>query len=427
MVHVVFVRLVDMIRFPPLLGVFLLFTELGKPGTIAFSNSICNNLRKSIMFLDCQSRKSRVAASSTRLYLDSAKANSYVPIEDAYRTAQEFDEEWYTTVLSDILGVEELDNNEKNANTEKLPSADIDWDERRGNDNSKEAPLRTKNAADFVSSLVEEDGFRCFGEGKVPSDEIEQHGKKSDYLSTSSADNDKTPQHFKVHKEGRCVESRDQEQADREEILLDLGYSVAETRRLGSFAVEKIVQSGLQRPKEGIPKRWIEQSDTSETDMRHGFSDESNSIARIRKEETRKGNPSNAGKRKLMNPSKNGRRRRESQHRNRRKGGFSQASSGGSFKNIRSDEFWMDTETFSSFLRKEAQFRLSILGPGWSEAVKGESQWRLQIYKKWLAVLNETETKKSNREAQRVRYERRSRTRQKVKGRKERRQRRKTE
>ena len=215
------------------------------------------------------------------------------------------------------------------------------------------------------------------------------------------------------------MESRDQEQADYVEILLDLGYSVAETRRLGSFAVEEIVQSGLQRPKEGIPKRWIVQSDASESDMRHGFSNESNSIARIRKKEIRKGNPSNAGKRKSMNPSNTG-RRRESHHRNRRKGGFSQVS-GESFKNNRSDEFWMDAETFSSFLRKEAQFRLSILGPGWSEAVKGESQWRLQIYKKWLAMINKTETKKSNREARTGRYERRSRTRQKGRGRKERR------
>lgn len=397
-----------MIRSPPFLGVFLLFTELGKPGTIAFSTSICNNMRKSIMLLDCQSREGRVAASSTRLYLDSAKANSDAPIEDAYRTAQELDEEWYATVLSDILGVEELDNNEKNANSEKLPSAEIDGGGRTSNVNSKEAPLR-------------------FGEGKVTSNEIEQLAKKSDYLSTSSVDNDKTPQHFKVHKEGRWVESRDQEQADYVETLLDLGYSLAETRRLGSFAIEKIVQSGLQRPKEGIPKRWIVQSDASDPDMRQGFSNESNSIARIRKEVIRRENPSNAGKRKFMNPSNTG-RWRQSHHRNRsrRKAEFSQVS-GESFKNIRSDEFWMDTETFSSFLRKEAQFRLSILGPGWSEAVKGESQWRLQIYKKWLAMINETETKKSNREARTGRYERRSRTRQKRKGRKERRQRRKTE
>lgn len=397
-----------MIRFPPFLGVFLLFTELGKPGTIAFSTSIRNNLQKSIMFLDCQSRKGRVAVLSTRLYLDSAKANSDVPIEDAYRTAQEFDEDWYATVLSDILGVEELDNNEKNADTEKLPSAEIYGGGRTGNDNLKEAKLRTKNAADSAS-----------GEGKGPSNEIEQYGKKSDYLSTSSVDNDRTPHHFKVHKEGRCVESRDQEQADYVEILLDLGYSVAETRRLRSFAVEEIVQSGLKRPKEGIPKRWIVQSDASETDMRHGFSNESNSIARIRKKEIGKGNPSNAGKRRSMNPSNTG-RRRESHHRNRRKGGFSQVS-GESFKNNRSDEFWMDAQTFSSFLRKEAQFRLSILGPGWSEAVKGESQWRLQIYKKWLAMINKTETKKSNREARTGRYERGSRIRQKGRGRKERR------
>ena len=44
----------------------------------------------------------------------------------------------------------------------------------------------------------------------------------------------------------------------------------------------------------------------------------------------------------------------------------------------------MDLSTFRTFLCKEAQLRLSTLGPGWSNAVKEESQWRLEMYRKFL-------------------------------------------
>ena len=51
---------------------------------------------------------------------------------------------------------------------------------------------------------------------------------------------------------------------------------------------------------------------------------------------------------------------------------------------------WMDLDTFRGFLRKEASFRLSILGPDWSDAVKGESRWRYKMYKSWLDALYST-------------------------------------
>ena len=44
----------------------------------------------------------------------------------------------------------------------------------------------------------------------------------------------------------------------------------------------------------------------------------------------------------------------------------------------------MNLSTFRTFLCKEAQLCLSILGPGWSNAVKEESQWRLEMYRKFL-------------------------------------------
>jgi hypothetical protein len=50
--------------------------------------------------------------------------------------------------------------------------------------------------------------------------------------------------------------------------------------------------------------------------------------------------------------------------------------------------FWPDIDTFRSLLRKEAALRLSVLGDGWSQTVKDESEWRLNLYKNWLWTLH---------------------------------------
>ncbi|GAX10025.1 hypothetical protein FisN_25Lh126 [Fistulifera solaris] len=50
--------------------------------------------------------------------------------------------------------------------------------------------------------------------------------------------------------------------------------------------------------------------------------------------------------------------------------------------------FWPDIDTFRSLLRKEAAMRLSILGDDWSQTVKDESEWRLNLYKNWLWTLH---------------------------------------
>jgi len=53
------------------------------------------------------------------------------------------------------------------------------------------------------------------------------------------------------------------------------------------------------------------------------------------------------------------------------------------------NKFWMDLPTFRDFLRKEAKFRLQILGPDWKESVLVESKWRYDLYKTWLTMLDE--------------------------------------
>ena len=53
------------------------------------------------------------------------------------------------------------------------------------------------------------------------------------------------------------------------------------------------------------------------------------------------------------------------------------------------NKFWMDLPTFRDFLRKEAKFRLQILGPDWKESVLDESKWRYDLYKTWLTMLDD--------------------------------------
>lgn len=45
-------------------------------------------------------------------------------------------------------------------------------------------------------------------------------------------------------------------------------------------------------------------------------------------------------------------------------------------------------DTFRDLLRSEAGLRLRILGDDWSDIVKEESDWRLDLYKKWLWTLH---------------------------------------
>jgi len=49
---------------------------------------------------------------------------------------------------------------------------------------------------------------------------------------------------------------------------------------------------------------------------------------------------------------------------------------------------WVDIDTFRSLLRDEAELRLRILGDDWAKTVKQESEWRLDLYKKWLWTLH---------------------------------------
>lgn len=50
---------------------------------------------------------------------------------------------------------------------------------------------------------------------------------------------------------------------------------------------------------------------------------------------------------------------------------------------------WVDISTFRDLLRRESEMRVSILGEDWTDEIKDENNWRLDLYKKWLWALND--------------------------------------
>lgn len=50
-------------------------------------------------------------------------------------------------------------------------------------------------------------------------------------------------------------------------------------------------------------------------------------------------------------------------------------------------DFWPDYQTFRQNLRREAQMRLSIIGPDFKDMIKSESLLRAKLYKEWLGFL----------------------------------------
>ncbi|GMI44735.1 hypothetical protein TrCOL_g13915 [Triparma columacea] len=50
---------------------------------------------------------------------------------------------------------------------------------------------------------------------------------------------------------------------------------------------------------------------------------------------------------------------------------------------------WPTLRSFKKLLKSEAEFRLSVLGPWASSAVREESEWRLGAYEGWLRCLDE--------------------------------------
>ena len=340
-------------------------------------------------------------------------------IEDAYRRAQESDEEWYAMVISDILGVEELENEKKKDAcdvAEKILGAreadgNVDFDQeldpyvsetprkvlltfQKNNTVSRESQTQSVMGDIFLSGNYE-------GSHNVDNSSDEHCNdcvwdssfsfSKINNGASWSANEKIAPERIALL---RYVDKGGRRKVLNVKVLLDLGYRLSEIQKLRSIAVEKIVKSGLQRPNEGIPKKWTVIADSPE-------------ISVVRKSiKAKRSNSNESARRRTRFRRKRAREltfpdsgmRREFDSRGRKKMRVSKQESIDSFRSTDDENFWMDAETFTSFLRKEAQLRLSILGPSWSDAVKGESRWRLKIYKNWLGLVSAPKRRKPVRD-----------------------------
>jgi hypothetical protein len=171
-------------------------------------------------------------------------------------------------------------------------------------------------------------------------------------------------------------------------ILSELGYDMTGVARLQAAVLELIIDDEMSMPKEGLPRRWmVESRDSKEVKILRKRAPVTDTIM---KENNRRS--SNSREPRSRAEDSRGRRRerqgrtsdeqRKGRSRPNKKAGMDDGAMSGE-----SSTLWMDIPTFKQYLRREADLRLMIIGPDWEDWVKGESDWRLNLYKKWLNVV----------------------------------------
>ena len=329
--------------------------------------------------------------------------NRHDDIEDAHRKAQESDEDWYAMIMSDILGVEESkDDTKKESGEVESSFVEREADDTVGFDQGinpflagpNKVHLTSSNstsqgASDTIPSMMRKNSSRADEERYCIDDSSEENCDDGAFPLSLPQNKNRAPwaANDGMNQEGivvlRYVDQRGLQKTIEVDVLMDLGYRLSDIQKLRGIAIDKIVKSGFQKPKGGVPKNWTVLSSSPEVEV-----DFIRKSAKMKRESqdgskcSRSQSPSNEA-RDLPGSGE----RIEIDIRKRRKMSVSKQGSSDSSSSRTNDNFWMDVGTFTSYLRKEAQLRLSILGPSWSDAVKDESRWRLKIYKNWLAIM----------------------------------------
>jgi hypothetical protein len=183
-------------------------------------------------------------------------------------------------------------------------------------------------------------------------------------------------------------------------VMSKLGYKPADIVKLRAEVLELILEDEIPIPTDEngrtrVPRRWmVESKDLREVkilqkrkksiqldnDYKQGDNDGEGSIRMNRRERDIRGSKDGMKRRRRKGESRNPqqRRRRQSKREKSRENVDSKSSS-----------IWMDIPTFKQYLRREADLRLSILGPDWEGWVKGESDWRLNLYQGWLDIVED--------------------------------------
>lgn len=196
-----------------------------------------------------------------------------------------------------------------------------------------------------------------------------------------------------------------------------LSYTLEEVGDLQADVLATILAESMTKPQTGVPPQWRiskAKSGTAKPEDVQLLSKEDAEKA-LKTEPVRRsppsgrrddaqGPPDTSGRRKQTSQvSSEPNKRRRAKPRSRERQAFNADGSKKSVYSVRggtpsnkkkrtadppTPKRWMDIDTFRDLLRTEAELRVSILGDGFSDAIKDESDWRLNLYKDWLWTLD---------------------------------------
>ncbi|GFH47008.1 hypothetical protein CTEN210_03483 [Chaetoceros tenuissimus] len=348
-------------------------------------------------------------------------ANDDQSINELYKTAMEEDEEWYNEFVRDVLGEDNLPSFDEPKTTSvepkwrvasepenetKLESTDngvsiSSEDKLEGDDEEKQSVVKDVAIDNELPNDIahEEATIEEFDSDEDETDKEDLDSRSSTSIESEESEVDDEDSSLENNQIGEDVlveyiDMFDNTQRVPMATLSSLGYKMEDVARLQAGVLELIIEDEMQVPKEGIPRRWMIES-RSEREVK---------ILKRRKAPQIESNDDDDDGDYERGTSRNDRNlrrgedaRRSSSRRSDRKGRRTSKNRGTKRRPERRDEgddqfgetdtIWMDIPTFKQYLRREADLRLSILGPDWEDWVRGESDWRLNLYKKWLGVV----------------------------------------
>lgn len=321
--------------------------------------------------------------SRIRMYMDKND-----DIDEIFQEAMEEDEEWYNSFVRDVLGEDKVIR-EKSMDTEKEKTDETKKKFPEKNVDKPNIPLssdyRKWKIGETENKTYERDQANPPSPGSEQVDEIATGTVASTKMMGEDDDNQES--YNRESQDDIFIQYEDMygdTQRLPYKILEKLGYKIPDLTKLQAEVLELIVEDNIPMPKRGIPKQWlIQDPDYKEVVILKKRQKSPVRGDRKRLPQGRKNRARFDDDRELRSnrkafdmidrPRKQKMNKRQSSRRS----------------NEESDSIWMDIPSFKNYLRREAEFRLSILGPEWEDWVKGESKWRLDLYKKWLDLVED--------------------------------------
>jgi hypothetical protein len=306
----------------------------------------------------------------------------YDDIDELFQEAMEEDEEWYNSFVRDVLG-EDTEILEKSIDVEKEETHET-------NDAKPNVPMSSD--------------YRKWKIGETEKDTVDERNRVNTTMPDSERSHEAPIDEVSAKKmntdgDGKLEPSSQEPKDDiivqyvdmygdtqrvPYSVLEQLGYKISDLVKIQAEVLELILEDMIPMPKRGIPKRWVipdpgnKEIVILKKRQKSPRRDETERLSKGQKDRTKVDyNADEKRSHRKLDMSNQPRKR------NMRRRDNSRSS------NEESDSIWMDIPSFKNYLRREAEFRLSILGPEWEDWVKGESEWRLDLYKKWLDLVED--------------------------------------